>query len=58
MWWSLIDLLGVLAVLTLAVGTAWSLWYLVSEGLRHDHHGSRSDRGSYAAHSASGKAAR
>lgn len=37
MWWSAVDLLGVLAAITLTVVTAWACWYLVSDLRRQLH---------------------
>ena len=37
MWWSLVDLLGVLAAVTLIGVTGWASWYLVTDHRRRAH---------------------
>ncbi len=38
MLWGLVDLLGLLAGVTLVAGTVWASWYLVRDLRRHNSH--------------------
>ena len=54
MWWSLVDLLGVLAAVTLIGVTGWASWYLVTDHRRRAHPGGALRSGPHDGH-ASGR---